>query len=109
MMQQGDDTQQRPKDGSASADERLEGALATLANSNDAADLKAGAQMLYLYCLNMSKNPSVPRYRKIYTNNATFKNKVGNFAKAGELLVAVGFEERDGRRRIRTTAATTTR
>jgi len=97
MMRQGDDTQQQPKDGSTSADERLEGALATLANSNDAADLKAGAQMLYLYCLNMSKNPSVPRYRKIYTNNATFKNKVGNLAGARELLVAVGFEERDGR------------
>ena len=92
----------------ASADEQLEGALATLANSNDASDLKAGAQMLCLYCLSMSKNPSVLRYCKIYTNNATFKKKVGNFVGARELLIVVGFEERCGRRRILTAAATTT-
>jgi hypothetical protein len=72
----------------------LDDALRKLASSNDANLLKAGAQMLYLYCLNISKNPSVPRYRKIYTNNSTFRNKVGNLVGAREFLVAVGFVER---------------
>ena len=72
----------------------LDDALRMLANNNDAKDLKIGAQMLYLYCRNISKNPSVPRYRKIYTNNANFRNKVGNLAGAKEFLVAVGFVER---------------
>ena len=50
--------------------------------------------MLYLYCRNISRNPSVPCYRKIYTNNANFRNKVGNLAGARDFLVAVGFVER---------------
>jgi hypothetical protein len=72
----------------------LDDALRTLSNNNDAKDLKVGAQMLYLYCRNISRNPSVPRYRKIYTNNANFRNKVGNLAGARDFLVAVGFVER---------------
>lgn len=102
MAQVEDNTQQRQitqpqplNDESAQADERrLEEALRTLANDNDAAELKVGAQMLYLYCLNISKNPTVPRYRKIYTNNATFRTKVGRLAGAREFLTAVGFAER---------------
>ena len=50
--------------------------------------------MLYLYCLNISKNPTVPRYRKIYTNNNTFRNKVGKLLGAKEFLSSVGFVER---------------
>jgi hypothetical protein len=69
----------------------VEQALRTLSKNNSEEDLKVGAQMLYLYCMNISKNPSVPRYRKIYTNNSTFQKKVGNLDGADELLCSVGF------------------
>ena len=72
---------------------QLEDALRKLANNNDAQQLKFGAQMLYLYCRNISQNASVPRYRKIYTNNNTFRNKLGNLVGAKDFLVAVGFVE----------------
>jgi hypothetical protein len=75
----------------------LDDALRKLVSSNDINDLKVGAQMLYLYCRNISKNPSVPRYRKIYTNNSNFRNKVGNLIGARDFLVAVGFVERPER------------
>ena len=75
-------------------DEKLESAIKTLSTKNSPDLLKVGAQMLYLYCLNISKNPSIARYRKIFTNNSTFRNKVGSLDGARELLVAVGFEER---------------
>ncbi|EED93320.1 predicted protein [Thalassiosira pseudonana CCMP1335] len=74
--------------------EDLDEAIRSLSNKNDTNELKAGAQMLYLYCLNISKNPTVPRYRKIYTNNNSFQKKVGNLVGAKELLSAVGFVER---------------
>jgi len=74
--------------------QQLDDALRTLSSNNTPADLKIGAQMLYLYCLNISRNPTIPRYRKIYTNNATFRNKVGNLVGYKEFLLAVGFAER---------------
>ena len=67
-----------------------------IATSNNSNDLKVGAQMLYLYCRNIAKNPSVPRYRKLYTNNDNYRNKVGNLVGATEFLIAVGFVERPG-------------
>ena len=74
---------------------QLEDAIKTLgSSSNSVDDLKVGAQMLYLYCLNISKNPTVPRYRKIYTNNNTFRKKIGILVGAKEFLSAVGFVER---------------
>jgi hypothetical protein len=95
-MQQSEDP---PQETTAKAalltnEQQLEDALKLLAKSNNVEDLKIGAQMLYLYCLNIAKNPSVPRYRKIYTNNNTFRNKVGNLVGATEFLSAVGFVER---------------
>ena len=71
--------------------EDVEEALRKLSNENGVEELKTGTQMLYLYCMNISKNPSVPRYRKIYTNNNTFQKKIGNLNGADELLQAVGF------------------
>ena len=74
---------------------QLEDTIKTLGSSaNSVDDLKVGAQILYLYCLNISKNPTVPRYRKIYTNNNTFRKKVGVLVGAKEFLSAVGFVER---------------
>ncbi|EJK45126.1 hypothetical protein THAOC_36275 [Thalassiosira oceanica] len=78
----------------AQRNEQLESAIRTLSTNNSPDVLKVGAQMLYLYCLNISKNPSIARYRKIFTNNSTFRNKVGSLDGARELLVAVGFDER---------------
>lgn len=72
----------------------VEQALRILSNENNESELKVGAQMLYLYCMNISKNPTVPRYRKIYTNNNTFQNKVGNLRGADELLSSVGFTKK---------------
>jgi len=97
IIRQGDDDPEQPPsaiDSPSRSNEELEEALRNLSNNNDPADLKVGAQMLYLYCLNISKNPSVPRYRKIYTNNANFKTKVGNLTGAKDFLSAVGFVER---------------
>ncbi len=90
-MQRCNDTQQQLKERLVCTDKQLEGALATLGNFNNSTNLKAGVQMLYLYCLNMSKNPSVPCPCKIYTNNATFKNRVGNFADSRSGRVGGGF------------------
>jgi hypothetical protein len=72
----------------------VEQALKTLSSTNGDEELKVGAQMLYLYCMNISKNPTIPRYRKIYTNNSTFQKKVGILNGAKELLCAVGFIEK---------------
>jgi len=80
--------------GNENGNEEIEECLKVLSNENDPHSLKIGSQMLYLYCLNISKNPAVPRYRKIYTNNTTFRTKVGNLVGAKEFLKAIGFEER---------------
>lgn len=74
--------------------EDLEKALQVLSSQNKEEELKVGANMLYLYCKNLSKNPTVPRYRKIYTNNNSFKSKVGNLVGARDFLFALGFVER---------------
>ena len=71
----------------------LEKALKIL-SQNNREELKVGAQMLYLYCKNLSKNPTVPRYRKIYTNNSSFKSKVDNLLGTRDFLFALGFVER---------------
>lgn len=92
-------TGQVDKDQNAPCDEQqqevqnveVEQALRTLSNENSGEELKTGAQMLYLYIMNISKNPTVPRYRKIYTNNSAYQKKVGNLNGADELLSAVGF------------------
>ena len=60
-------------------------------NAND--KLVAGAQLLYLYVLNVFTHPRVPRYRKIYCNNESFQSHVAELLGARELLAAVGFVE----------------
>jgi len=50
-------------------------------------------KMLYLYLCNLSNHPTVPRYRKIYTNNATYSKNVELLDGGKELLKSVGFEE----------------
>jgi len=73
----------------------LEQALHKIQAYNDSATLQSGAPMLRLYTLNLSKNPMVPRYRKIYTTNASFQNKVQKLVGAMDLLQSVGFIEND--------------
>jgi hypothetical protein len=66
-----------------------------MVTQNDATTLRVGSQLLYLYIINLTGNPSNPRYRKIFTTNESFQ-KVEAVAGGKELLLAVGFEERKG-------------
>lgn len=68
----------------------LSAAIGQLALENDTVALKAGAQLLYLYVLNLSSHPHVPRYRKIFTSNDSFQ-KVETLIGGKELLLAVDF------------------
>lgn len=70
----------------------LREAIRILAEQNDPIPLRAGAQLLYLYVINLSSHPHVPRYRKIFTTNESFQ-KIKLLKGARELLLAVGFEE----------------
>ena len=86
--------EQKSCDASDNSAQDLEQALKILSSKNSQDEVKVGAQMLYLYCMNISKNPTVPRYRKIYTNNSTFQKKVGILQGADQLLCSVGFEKK---------------
>ena len=70
-------------------------ALQTIQSENDDKTLAIGGKMLHLYTLNLAKNPKVPRYRKIYTSNASFQNKVGILKGGIDLLLAIGFVQKD--------------
>jgi len=76
--------------------EALYHALHKMQESNDKHLVKSCAQMLYLYVSNLCNNPKSKQYRKIYTNNSTYKNKVGNVKFAKDVLYAVGFSDREG-------------
>lgn len=67
-------------------------AIEQLVLDNDSIALKEGVQFLYLYILNLSNHPHVPRYRKIYTSNESFQ-KVGTLNGGKELLLALDFIE----------------
>ena len=69
----------------------LEKALQYFTRSNTTSQVKECAQMLFLYIMNLSTNPTLPKYQRIYTNTSTFKKKVGNVKGAENVLVAVGF------------------
>jgi len=59
-------------------------------NANDPVALKAGAQVLFLYVSNLSKNPHLPRFRRVFTSNDSFQ-KVDKLKGGRELLCAIGF------------------
>ena len=65
-----------------------------IAEANDTTTLKVGAQLLYLYLVNLSGKPDNQRYRKIFTSNQSFQ-KVENLIGGKDLLLAVGFVEDD--------------
>jgi PUB domain len=73
----------------------LANALSQLVLDNpDAAPRQAAAQMLYLYVVNLSSHPKVPRYRKICITNDTYRHNVQPVQGADALLRAVGFRQR---------------
>jgi PUB domain len=73
----------------------LANALSQLVLDNpDAAQRQAAAQMLYLYVVNLSSHPKVPRYRKICITNETYRHNVQPVQGADALLRAVGFRQR---------------
>ena len=67
-------------------------AIRRLVQENDPDSLRSGAQLLYLYVVNLSTNPRVPRYRKIFTSNESFQ-KVDRLQGGRELLRSLGFVE----------------
>jgi hypothetical protein len=70
----------------------LRQAIRRLAEQNEPASLRAGAQLLYLYVINLSSHPHVPRYQKIFTTNESFQ-KVQELQGGIDLLLAVGFQQ----------------
>lgn len=70
----------------------LEEAVRTLVQQNSSDELRAGAQLLYLYVSNLSKHPTAPRYRKIFTTNDSFQ-KVDRLVGGKEFLISIGFVE----------------
>jgi PUB domain len=73
----------------------LRDALCELVAANRKERLVSGAQLLYLYVVNVASHPRVPRYRKIFCNNESFQQHVADLAGARPLLEAVGFVERE--------------
>ena len=73
----------------------LANAIWALANDNEIHAVRTGAQLLYLYCVNVSSHPRVPRYRKIFTSNESFQSNVAPLKGAQALLEAVGFVQMD--------------
>jgi len=66
-------------------------AFIELTNFNEPSIVKSCAQMLFLYSINLSSNPKLPRYRRIFTNNYSFQNNVENIRGAKNILYAMGF------------------
>lgn len=69
-------------------------ALRKLVLKNDLVPLRVGSQLLYLYTINLSSHPNIPRYRKIFTTNESFQ-KVDNLNGGRDILHAVGFQDKD--------------
>lgn len=69
-------------------------ALRQLVLENNATPLRVGAQLLYLYAVNLVTHPAIPRYRKIFTANESFQ-RVDTLKGGRELLRAVGFKDGD--------------
>ena len=84
--------------GSSTTDETdthaVASALRQLVLENDATPLRVGAQLLYLYAVNLVTHPTIPRYRKIFTANESFQ-RVDTLKGGRELLRAVGFKDGD--------------
>jgi hypothetical protein len=74
---------------------RLAAALSLLAMENELTAMRVGAQLLYLYVVNLASHPRVPRYRKIYTSNDSYQKNVAQLKGAREFLAAVGFVEQE--------------
>jgi hypothetical protein len=67
-------------------------AIRHLVLENEAKALRLGSQLLYLYVVNLSNQPVMPRYRKIFTTNESFQT-VNSLSGGRSLLKAIGFVE----------------
>ncbi|CAH0519441.1 unnamed protein product [Peronospora belbahrii] len=72
--------------------ERMQKALKMLRTENSLEQLKLAAGILSMYVKNLIENPDVPRYRRIATGNANFKQKIEPLKHHEELLKSIGFE-----------------
>jgi hypothetical protein len=69
--------------------------LGALSNGNGEEGFKLGCGTLMMYVSKVLEQPSVPRYRKISTSNASFKSLVQPLEGHIELLSAVGFKRNE--------------
>ena len=74
--------------------EALEAAIQKMKENNTAPVLKSSSQMLSMYISNLSNNPTLKQYKKIYVKNKTFKEKVGKADFAKDVLLAAGFSDK---------------
>jgi hypothetical protein len=72
----------------------LSDALRQFEISNSKDRIKSCSQMMYLYTMNLSLNPLLSKYKKIYTNNNTYKNTIGEAKFASDILHAIGFVDK---------------
>ena len=91
LLSGGDDDLSQPVETDSIGIDALATALQSLSEKDDPSAVKACAQMLYMYVSNLSSHPAVKRYRRVFTTNATFKNKVGCIEGAVDVLTSVGF------------------
>jgi hypothetical protein len=75
--------------------DRLAVAISLLAMENELTKMRVGAQLLYLYVVNLASHPRVPRYRKIFTSNDSYQKNVAQLKGSREFLAAVGFVEQE--------------
>ncbi|KDO19039.1 hypothetical protein SPRG_14376 [Saprolegnia parasitica CBS 223.65] len=68
-------------------------ALRLVELNNDADVIKQAAGILIMYTKNLVEQPDVPRYRRIATGNANFKQKIEPLQHHVALLTSIGFEK----------------
>ncbi|OQS04334.1 hypothetical protein THRCLA_03417 [Thraustotheca clavata] len=68
-------------------------ALKQVEIENNADIVKQAASILIMYTKNLVEQPNVPRYRRIATGNANFKQKIEPLKHHLALLTSIGFEK----------------
>ncbi|KAF0724440.1 hypothetical protein Ae201684P_010699 [Aphanomyces euteiches] len=68
-------------------------ALELVEKDNTPEVIKTAATILLMYTKNLIEHPDVPRYRRIATGNANFKQKIEPLKHYEQLLSSIGFEK----------------
>ncbi|ETV94817.1 hypothetical protein H310_11485 [Aphanomyces invadans] len=73
--------------------QKLLDALDLVARDNSTDVIKQAGAVLLMYTKNLVEHPEVPRYRRIATGNANFKQKIERLVHYDVLLTSIGFEK----------------